>query len=1120
MKISNVKTLVSRTTKLLPGRWFWLLSGLGLVTYGIGLVQAREPRQLPINETYEIWNVTFKLEIVNIQNLAVALPYLLTGMLLCIFTLLPNTWKQTQKRTLGLQRKKLAPSYLYPRLTIITAVFVFLIVNLWQHKFAPILLWGWVFALVMLTVMFWQHDRKARVRLSPKIARIDLIWLLVITSLALWIGALKLNDIPAIMIPDEGSFWETARAIALGEYKPVFFDFGVYTFPVASSILQGWLMRIFGVNLWGWRFSSVLVATAALTPLYLLARELFDRRIAVTAAFAMLFNPYFLAFARMGYNNAQAFLPVTLGLYFFSLAYKRSSPFYYWLAGLAAALGFYTYPAAWLGLLTIGLALIFLLAGKRIQWRQFALIAGIIVIAVFVLAGPRFIYGASGGNSHSTFFKILETSFLSDFYGKALFGDNAQTSNIVQIGNNTIMVAPELYGELLTRGFVRTLAALIDPFLVSEHFITANLAGGLISAIFFTLGLSLSLRAGKQLRFALLLFWLIAGLFFLSIIAAFPPRHTHLVSIIPVLALLTALGVVGTIDSLREILHARLPKLPTGWASTLLILTTTLTIMYSGIREYFVIMPERNPPIFEDTVSWIAWREEKPLQIVYVSAEDVLHRVEYLINTRMIFHSYKSVILEDFTWSLAGPDSIVFLEWPQEELPEELSHVPPSFTQYARYTLPDGRITGYAWANTAVELHPNTSIMGFPVIPLGKVLILNAVAILLYFLRIKISLQEDNNSAVGKRLVLEFSLRRSEALKKGSEKKMKTVLFHQHGGPEVLQYTDFPDPEPKPGQALVKLHAAALNRMDVMVRNGWPGLKLEMPHINGADGAGEIVALGSPLSQEDGSWVRENDRVVINANLGCGVCDACLAGQDNMCKDWHLLGETVRGTYAEYVCLPLRQLYKLPDDFSYHKAAAAALVYQTAWHSLITRGKLQAGETVLVVGAGGGVNTASIDIAKFSGAQVIVVGSDAKKLQGAEVLGADVLIDRSKEENWSKAVYLATNKQGVDVVVDNVGITFMQSLRTLKKGGRLLTVGNSGGPKFELDNRYVFAKHLSIIGSTMSNLADFKTVMDLLVAGKLNPLIDKTFPLQDAAAAQERLWRGENIGKITLSIQN
>jgi NADPH:quinone reductase-like Zn-dependent oxidoreductase len=342
---------------------------------------------------------------------------------------------------------------------------------------------------------------------------------------------------------------------------------------------------------------------------------------------------------------------------------------------------------------------------------------------------------------------------------------------------------------------------------------------------------------------------------------------------------------------------------------------------------------------------------------------------------------------------------------------------------------------------------------------------------------------------------------------------MKTVLFHRHGGPDVLEYTDFPAPEPGPGMVLVRLRAAALNRMDVMVRNGWPGLKLELPHIDGADGAGEVAAWGEGIV-----GFEAGEPVVIDPNLGCGKCEFCLAGRDNLCVNWHLLGETVRGTYAQYVVVPARQLYKLPQGFDFHQAAAAALVYQTAWHSLVVRGNLHKDETVLIVGAGGGVNTASIQIARYIGARVVVVGSNAEKLEKAQSIGADILIDRAKEADWSRAVFLATDKRGVDAVVDNVGTTFMQSLRTLRKGGRLLTVGNSGGPKFEIDNRFIFARHLSLLGSTMSTLTEFREVMDLIVTGKLKPVLDRTYPLQEAAAAQERLWRNENFGKITLEI--
>jgi NADPH:quinone reductase-like Zn-dependent oxidoreductase len=343
---------------------------------------------------------------------------------------------------------------------------------------------------------------------------------------------------------------------------------------------------------------------------------------------------------------------------------------------------------------------------------------------------------------------------------------------------------------------------------------------------------------------------------------------------------------------------------------------------------------------------------------------------------------------------------------------------------------------------------------------------------------------------------------------------LKAVLFHEHGGLEVLQCSDFPTPEPGPAEVLVRLRAAALNRADVFTREGWPGLDLEMPHIPGADGAGEVAAVGERVSQ-----FQVGDRVVINASLSCGECDFCLAGQDNMCRDWHLLGETVRGTYAEYIALPERNLLEIPDDVEYSYAAAASLVSQTAWHSLITRGGLRAGESVLVVGASGGVNTASISVAKFAGAKVYVVGSGPDKLSLAEDLGADVLIDRSQEENWSKAVYLATDRQAVDVVVDNVGApTFMSSLRAARRGGRILTVGNTAGAKFEIDNRYIFGKHLSIIGSTMGPIPDFKQVMALVFDGKLSVPLGRQFPLKDARAAQARLEAGDQMGKITLAI--
>ena len=342
---------------------------------------------------------------------------------------------------------------------------------------------------------------------------------------------------------------------------------------------------------------------------------------------------------------------------------------------------------------------------------------------------------------------------------------------------------------------------------------------------------------------------------------------------------------------------------------------------------------------------------------------------------------------------------------------------------------------------------------------------------------------------------------------------VKAILLHTHGGLEALEYGEILTPEPEPGEVLVRLRAAALNALDLWVRKGWPGLKLLYPHIPGADGAGEVAALGSGVT----GWA-VGERVVINSNIGCGECEFCLAGLDNRCRSWELLGETRRGTYAEYVRVPARNLHPIPDDFDVFTAAAAALVFHTAWHSLISRGGLRPGETVLVVGASGGVNTASIQIAKLAGATVYVVGSSAEKLALAESLGADYLVDRSEEQDWSKPIYRMTGKRGVDIVVDNVGTTYPLSFRAARKGGRILTVGNTGGPTVEIDNRYIFGKHLSLIGSTMGTQTEFKTVMDLVFAGRLKPVLDRTFPLAQARDAQERLERGEQLGKITLAI--
>lgn len=341
---------------------------------------------------------------------------------------------------------------------------------------------------------------------------------------------------------------------------------------------------------------------------------------------------------------------------------------------------------------------------------------------------------------------------------------------------------------------------------------------------------------------------------------------------------------------------------------------------------------------------------------------------------------------------------------------------------------------------------------------------------------------------------------------------MKAVFFHQHGGPEVLTYGEMETPQPGAGEVLVQLKAIALNHADIWVRNGWPGIKLTYPHVIGADGAGIVAAVGEGVS-----GFAVGDRVVINGTLSCGTCEACLAGQDNQCRNGGVLGEADRqGTYAEYIALPARNLLHLPEHVPFEEAAAASLVFMTAWHSLITRGNLKAGETVLIVGAGGGVNTASLQIAKLAGATVYVVGSSDEKLARAQALGADFVINRNKED-WGRAIFQMTGRRGVDVVVDNVGqATLQTSLRAAARGGRVLVVGGTSGYEAQVGVNYIFGKHISIIGSTMAPQRDFRTVMGLVFAGRLKPVIDRALPLREAAEAHRLLEGGQAFGKLIL----
>lgn len=340
---------------------------------------------------------------------------------------------------------------------------------------------------------------------------------------------------------------------------------------------------------------------------------------------------------------------------------------------------------------------------------------------------------------------------------------------------------------------------------------------------------------------------------------------------------------------------------------------------------------------------------------------------------------------------------------------------------------------------------------------------------------------------------------------------MKALYFNEHGDIDKLQFGDLPRPQLLPGHAIIKVRAAALNHLDLWVLNGWPSLKLEMPHIGGADIAGEIVEIG-----EDNAGWEVGKKVIVNPGFVATEDQWTKRDLDSLSPNYKILGEDVAGGFAEYVSVPIKNLYPLFKGLSFEEAAAPLLVGLTSWRMLFTRGELEKGQTVLIVGSGGGVNSFSAQMAKAAGAKVILLGS-TEKLKKAEQLGADHLIDYKKTPDWSKEVQKLTDKEGVDLVVDNVGAaTVNQSIKSLRRGGKLITVGNTSGPELKIDNRYLFTKQISLIGSTMGSKRDFEEMLGFVCKHKIKPLVDSSYPLADGKEAYRKMHDGNQFGKIVL----
>jgi NADPH:quinone reductase-like Zn-dependent oxidoreductase len=341
---------------------------------------------------------------------------------------------------------------------------------------------------------------------------------------------------------------------------------------------------------------------------------------------------------------------------------------------------------------------------------------------------------------------------------------------------------------------------------------------------------------------------------------------------------------------------------------------------------------------------------------------------------------------------------------------------------------------------------------------------------------------------------------------------MKAVVFEQHGGPEVLQYTEAPDPQIKANEVLIEVRACALNHLDVWVRGGLPGIKIPLPHILGDDVAGVVREAGELVT-----WAKPGDEVMVQPGVSCGHCAECLAGRDNMCDEYDMIGYRRDGGYAELLSVPGVNVIPKPANLSWPEAAALPLVTLTAWHMLVTQARVEPGEDVLIHAAGSGVGSLGIQIAKLFGARVIATASSDDKLAKARELGADEIVNYTRDD-WPKSVKKLTGGRGVDVVFEHTGeATWPGSIVSLKKGGRLVICGATSGFDARTDLRQVFYRHLTILGSMMGSKAELLAAMKFIKSGQIRAVIDRTLSLAEARKAHELMEDRAQFGKLVLT---
>lgn len=588
---------------------------IGFITALIGQLMIREDRSFafldPISKFTEGINSSLYLSLKHPTTIlfGLFLVFLATIMYLLVFA-----FQRTQENKVDgyINYKNWLPIKTHSFWMILSlSLYTFAMYAIVTKQYSSLIFWIWIFSLSIFTFILWKNEDPGENDENHMFNHKDIVYILILFAFAITIGAYRLGDFPAGWIPDEGPFWKMARSIALGEKNPPFFGIGVFTFPISSSLLQGWIMRWAGIDLWGWRFASVFPAALTVIPLYMLACELFNRKIAVSASVMMIVNPYFLTFARLGYNNSQSLFPVTLCIYVMAVALRRKSRFYLWLAGLTAGLGFYTYFAAWLGLVVLFITMLCLPPINRLKLRTSFIPLGILSIAALLVILPRVLFGISSNSTSALHHKIWETGFFNTLYATIVFGyERVAQSYVFMLDDLELFYDLQLYGILLLRGLVRTAGVLFDPIGYDDHQIFFGILGP-VASLFFIAGMGAVLGRIKDIRYLIPLIWFLAGFFLLGAPASIPPRLTHLVAVIPAMSFISAIGLISLINSLV--------KQDSVGIRNIAVISVLLVIGIGSVFHYFFMIPYAYSPANEDDyISWLSRQIPEPASLILI----------------------------------------------------------------------------------------------------------------------------------------------------------------------------------------------------------------------------------------------------------------------------------------------------------------------------------------------------------------------------------------------------------------------------------------------------------------------------------------------------------------------